>query len=57
MPPDNDQDDDARQRTNLKVAGVVILLLVVSVWLLVAFKKSTAELDCVAAGHHHCDAQ
>ena len=33
---------------NLAVAGIVIVLVVLSVWLLIAFKKSTDTLDCMA---------
>jgi|HubBroStandDraft_3_1064219.scaffolds.fasta_scaffold367659_2 hypothetical protein len=49
--PDDDRDRDMK---NLIVAGIVILLIVGSVWLLLAFKKSTEILDCMAAHHPNC---
>jgi len=49
--PDDDHDRDMK---NLIVAGVVIVLVVFSVWLLLAFQKSTAILDCMAAHHPNC---
>jgi hypothetical protein len=47
-------DDDQRQRQNLLVAIAVILLVVLSTWALVAFKKSNATMDCYAASHRNC---
>jgi hypothetical protein len=49
--PDDDHDRNVK---NLIVAGVVIVLVVFSVWLLLAFKKSTEILDCMAAHHTNC---
>ena len=48
-------DDDQRQRQNLAVAIAVILLVGLSIWALVAFKKSNATMDCYAANHRNCD--
>ena len=47
-------DDQGRDTKNLIVAGVVIVLVVFSVWLLLAFQKSSAILDCMAAHHTNC---
>jgi len=47
-------DDDDRNAKNLIVAGIVIVLVVFSVWLLLAFQNSTAILDCLAAHHPNC---
>jgi hypothetical protein len=49
--PDDDHD---RGTKNLIVAGVVIVLVVFSVWLLLAFQKSSRILDCMAAHHTNC---
>jgi hypothetical protein len=31
-----------------------ILIVVIGVWALLAFQKSSDTLDCIAAGHHDC---
>ncbi|HSZ11348.1 MAG TPA: hypothetical protein VK759_04185 [Rhizomicrobium sp.] len=48
------EDDDARQRTNLIILIAVIVLVAGSVWLLIAYKNSSDQLDCFAAGHKNC---
>lgn len=48
-------DDDQRNRQNLYAALAVILLVVISVWALVAFKHSSDKLACEAAHHRDCD--
>jgi hypothetical protein len=49
--PDDDHD---RDRKNLIVAGIVIVLVVGTVWLLLALQRGTAILDCMAAHHPNC---
>ena len=48
-------DDDQRQRQNLAVAVAAILLVALSIWALIAFKKSNETMDCYAANHRNCD--
>ena len=50
---DKPPDDNNRQGSLLGLAAAV-LLVVLGVWLLIAFQKSTNTLDCIAAGHHNC---
>lgn len=47
-------DDDPRQQGAWLGLAAAIVLVVLGVWLMVAFKKSTDTLDCIAAGHHDC---
>jgi hypothetical protein len=47
-------EDDNRQPANFTVLVVVVVIVVASVWLLVEFKKSSAELDCFMAGRKNC---
>jgi hypothetical protein len=49
--PDDQKNRDARTLAGLAVA---IVLVVLTVFLLVKFKQSSATLDCIAAGHHNC---
>ena len=51
QPPD---DYDQRQRTNLLVIGVVLLIVVVTVGLMLLLKHGIELQDCFAAGHHNC---
>jgi hypothetical protein len=50
-PPD---DEDRGQGTPWLGLVVAILIVVVGVWVMVAFKKSSDTLDCVASGRHNC---
>jgi heme/copper-type cytochrome/quinol oxidase subunit 4 len=51
QPPD---DEDAKHRANLIITIAVVILVVGSVWLLIAYKNSSNQLDCFAAGHRNC---
>ena len=44
---------DDQQGTYLGLLAAAVLI-VLGVWLVVAFKKSSDTLDCMAAGHHDC---
>ena len=49
------EDDDGNQDTKtLAGLAVAIVLVVLSVFLMVKLKHSTALLDCIAAGHKNC---
>jgi heme/copper-type cytochrome/quinol oxidase subunit 4 len=55
MTHDNDpDDDDSRQRANLVAIGIVVLLVVGSIWLIKADMASRDQMDCFLAGRHHC---
>jgi hypothetical protein len=49
-----DDDDDGKQRENLMTLGIVVLLVIGSVWLLLKYKEYRAESDCFLAGRHNC---
>jgi hypothetical protein len=49
--PDN---DDNRQQGSWLGLVAAIVLVVLGVWALLAFQKSSETLDCIAAGHHNC---
>ena len=50
-----DDDEDKRQRENLIAAGIVIVLVVFSIWLLHKYQQYRAASDCVLSGRHNCD--
>jgi hypothetical protein len=50
--PDDQQNSDVKTLIGLAVA---IVLVAGTVFLLMEMKKSTATLDCIAAGHHNCE--
>jgi hypothetical protein len=55
MTQDNDpDDDDSRQRANLVAIGIVVLLVVGSIWLIRAYMASRSQMDCYLAGRHRC---
>jgi hypothetical protein len=51
---DPGDDEDARQRANLVAIGIVVLLVVGSIWLIKAYMASRDQMDCFLAGRHHC---
>ena len=52
--PMQDDDEDAKQRQNLVVGAVAVVLVVASIWLLMKYREYRAESDCFLAGHHNC---
>ena len=49
-----DEDEDHKQRQNLIVALVAVVLVVSSVWLMLEYKKYRDRQDCFLAGHRNC---
>ena len=49
-----DDDDDRKQRQNLMVGGIAVLLVIGSIWLLLKYKEYRDESDCFLAGRHNC---
>ena len=49
-----DDDGDRKQRENLMVAVIAVLLVIGSVWLLLKYKEYRTESDCFLAGRHNC---
>jgi hypothetical protein len=50
-PPD---DEDRNQDTPWLGLAVAILIVVLGIWALIAFKHSSDMLDCLASGRHNC---
>ena len=50
----HEDDEDRKQRQNLIVALVAVVLVVSSVWLMLEFKKYRDRQDCFLAGHRNC---
>jgi hypothetical protein len=51
----DEPDGDNREGANILVLVAAILLVAFGAWLLIAFRHSSAALDCLAAHHRDCD--
>ena len=47
-------DDDRKQRQNLIVLAIAVVLVVGSIWLLTKYKQYRDQQDCFLAGHRNC---
>jgi hypothetical protein len=50
-PPEDDEHDQSAPWLGL---GVAVLIVVIGVCVMIAFKHSSNLLDCVASGRHNC---
>ena len=54
-PPQHAGDDQGRSRQNLLVAGALVLLLVLGLWLFHELRGYLRIEACVEAGYRDCD--
>jgi len=50
-PPDDEDRNEGAPWLGLAVA---ILIVVLGIWAMIAFKNSSDMLDCLASGRHNC---